>query len=86
MQLLRPTLNTELGFDRIPLDILDYCNAIKKRFKVDHITVIGHSLGGLIALRMSLIDKSNKYIVQAPYLGLFVSPSCLIASKLIPQD
>jgi hypothetical protein len=44
--------------------------------------IIGHSLGGLIALRIALVDSKSLIIAFSPYLGLEVSPASVIAERL----
>lgn len=44
--------------------------------------MVGHSLGGLVAIRMALLDSKSMYQVFSPFLGLSICPSAVIAQKL----
>ena len=58
VQLFRTQLRE--SFDELVMEALDFLKHLRAKYTRVH-TVIGHSLGGLIALRMALLDQDSRY-------------------------
>jgi alpha-beta hydrolase superfamily lysophospholipase len=69
------------SFDETVIDAMSFVDHIRgKHGKVQ--SIAGHSIGGLIAMRMALLDSNSKYQAFSPFLGLSICPSAVIAHKL----
>ncbi len=78
-----PVLRTNIkeNFDELVVAALHFIDHVRREVgKVS--CIVGHSLGGLIALRIALIDDKSRVAVFSPFLGLSVSPCSVIASYL----
>lgn len=81
-QLIRTDIQE--NFDELVVQSLKFIDYIREN--VGRVScIVGHSLGGLIALRIALIDDKSTVAVFSPFLGLDVSPCSIINNYFTPK-
>ena len=79
VELLRQDIRE--SFDESVIAAMDFVDHVRgKHGEVQ--SVAAHSLGGLIAIRMAMLDGKSRYQVFSPFMGVSVCPSAVIAHKL----
>ena len=82
MQVLRSDIRED--FDELVVATLQFIDDV--RAQVGAVTcVVGHSIGGLIALRIALIDDRSSIAAFQPFLGLSVSPCSVLTNYFTPK-